>query len=373
MKKLLFSGYYGMKNYGDDLFGIVSNLGLRQYWGDCVTTILGTRIKGEDINFSVPDWFPADSYADIGWIGKACRLLFLLKDQQKADKVIFSGGSLFSSKQSKVRELVIKLSGKNSQLYSGIGVSIGPFESIASEKKIAELLKRFEFLSLRDSASFELAQSFNLDLPVVLSRDLAGLMPLYVPTNKKDKSNNIIKEIGFSPCNFGGSGVVSKNICDAFVRSMEFLKDELNLKVMVLNLNEHQVLGDLRLCEYVCERLLHAGIDNELVSYLNIGVRNMWARIADCEIMVSVRLHGAITAYLCKVPFVLFEYHPKCKNFLDDIGVEANQRIHNDFKSPYTIEDVVCKAVFDYDFPALDSMDYSLQSASNFNLAPWAC
>jgi polysaccharide pyruvyl transferase WcaK-like protein len=37
------------------------------------------------------------------------------------------------------------------------------------------------------------------------------------------------------------------------------------------------------------------------------------------SLFFSERLHGAIMAYLYKVPFCLLEYHPKCTAFLQEI------------------------------------------------------
>jgi len=46
-----------------------------------------------------------------------------------------------------------------------IGVSVGPFNSVAHEKKVIEFMKRMSFLCVRDLKSYELVQSYNLDLP----------------------------------------------------------------------------------------------------------------------------------------------------------------------------------------------------------------
>jgi hypothetical protein len=42
--------------------------------------------------------------------------------------------------------------------------------------------------------------------------------------------------------------------------------------------------------------------------------------IASLNLLLTGRLHGALTAYQLGVPFILDEYHVKCADFLDDIG-----------------------------------------------------
>ena len=44
------------------------------------------------------------------------------------------------------------------------------------------------------------------------------------------------------------------------------------------------------------------------------------------DLVISMRLHGAVLAYLLGVPFALNEYHQKCTDFCDDIGQLGHRR-----------------------------------------------
>ena len=59
-----------------------------------------------------------------------------------------------------------------------------------------------------------------------------------------------------------------------------------------------------------------------------------WKRIAECDVFFGVRLHSGIFAFIADVPFVLVEYHLKCKDFLDDINWPERWRIGDFYKTP---------------------------------------
>lgn len=49
--------------------------------------------------------------------------------------------------------------------------------------------------------------------------------------------------------------------------------------------------------------------------------------IGPCDLMYSIRLHGEIFAAAANIPSLLVEYHQKCTDYLDDIGMEQEWRI----------------------------------------------
>ncbi len=373
MKKITFSGYYGMKNYGDDLFGVVAAQGPDLYWTDIKNKLVCPNIKGTKASYAVPDWFPEDVYADLGYLGKMSRLGFATGSSLFSDKFIFCGGSVFSSNSSGVMNLLSLMYKKRNNFFSAIGVSIGPFDSIASEKKTKEFLKHFEYLALRDKLSFNIAKSFELDCPVVLAGDLAGLIPSFYPikANKKILERSV-KRIGFSPCFLMSDMDKSKKYCDVFIEAINQLKVDIDFDIMVLNLNEHPLIGDSELCKYVYEKLTNQNVRCELINYREDGVISTWKTISLLDAYISVRLHGAISAYLCEVPFALYEYHVKCTEFLNDIGQNELLRITDDFISTEHIKQVIIDLISKNGNNELDISDYCSKAQLNFTKAPWA-
>lgn len=372
MKSVIFTGYYGMRNYGDDLFGVVSAYGARTWWPQFEPTILAPRIAGQSERFSVPGFVSADRYASEGAAGKLIRTFFSAKELLGGGKLVFSGGSLFSSNRSRIMDLAERVSKASGRRFAAIGVSIGPFDSRASEEAVIAFLRRFEYVSVRDRASYELLQGYGLDGRIALGRDLAGLMPaLAGPAARPPRERKVL---GYSPCLIGGRPETTRRIDELFVEAVRRRPD---VEVKVFSLNSHPAHGDTERSRHVHARLAEAGVSAERIEYAQAGVLATWREIGACDAMVSVRLHGAITAYLCGVPFVLFEYHKKCTDFLDDIGQPHPLRAGTDEAA------LAGLAAGDFDRqldallgsplpPALDPARYAAESASHFTQAPWA-
>jgi len=106
---------------------------------------------------------------------------------------------------------------------------------------------------------------------------------------------------------------------------MKQLNKNIDFEVNIICLNQNNINGDLMLCNLAKKLLQLANINAKLIKYKDIGVEETWKEISKLDFFVSVRLHGAITAYLNKVPFYLYEYHEKCTEFLNFIGEETHK------------------------------------------------
>ncbi len=330
MRKVAFSGYYGMGNYGDDLFSIVAILGASKYWPDCTSRLLCPPVSFFDGPVSYPNFIPAVWFQYHNMLGKAVRASVLLSGSCLANHLVFAGGSIFHSGSIDVRDLVFAAR-KKSVKYSAIGVSVGPFKSALDEKKIKDRLGMFDYISVRDRCSYERLSSFNLDAKIVESADLAGVVPLLIPTpQKKEKFDSKVLNIGFSPCFLADRPGRAMDYCKLFINAVERLSKNFPLKVHVICLNQHYKIGDTGLCRYVCDVMNRQGVLCDTTYYQDAGVLETWRMISRLDACFSVRLHGAITAYLCDVPFYLFEYHEKCSKFLSFIGKPPSERLTGD-------------------------------------------
>lgn len=371
MSRIVGGGYYGMKNYGDDLFGIVSAQAAREFWKNDTFRLVCPPIQGFEASYSVPGWFPRDIYASFNALGKASRLAFLIKSVTQADRYVFCGGSVFSSSASGARNTVARFSHLGLAM-SAVGVSIGPFSDAASEREIKALLQRFEYISLRDRASYDIAQSFDLECPVVMAGDLAGLMSRYYPAPRGHKHSQprAAKKIAFSPCNLPENPAKGLGYCNEFVKAITSLKGDVPLEVVLLNLNGHSVQGDRVLCEYTRERLqTECRLNAQIINYSNVGVLGIWRIIAELDSYISVRLHGAISAFLLDVPFSLFEYHPKCSEFLVNIQKEHKLRLSEGGR---VLRNIIIEH-FERKEDLSEMVNYYSNAATlNFSNAPWA-
>ena len=95
-----------------------------------------------------------------------------------------------------------------------------------------------------------------------------------------------------------------------------------------LILNSNESVGDASISKKLSSYLSDNRVSTEIIEYEN-PVESLKV-ISACDMFFSVRLHGGISAYLLNVPFLLVEYHAKCKDFLDYIGFDVENRITAD-------------------------------------------
>lgn len=317
-------GYYGMYNYGDDLFSLLSYRAITENFHP-------TRCDIIDDNFYSVNKNVRKNYSNPNILGQFARLSSYLYSTINTDYFIFCGGSLYSREGLSLAD-TLYLVNFNRYKFQAMGVSVGPFTSKKSEKRVIEILKEYEYISLRDKRSFERVKGFNLDAKVILAGDLAGLGVDYLVSDMDRNRNNDKKIIGFSPCNMGNKQL-AKTYVFRFISSMKRLKKMINFEVNIICLNQNNINGDMALCELAKELLKSLNIESKVIKYKDIGVEQTWIEISKLDFFVSARLHGAITAYLNRVPFFLYEYHEKCTEFLKFIDDDTHDITdsNNDF------------------------------------------
>ncbi len=359
-----------MSNYGDDLFSIVSILGAQRYWANYNPKLLCPQITKFDANYGYPFFFPDHWFQYNNPIGQFVRLTTLISNVLSIDQLIFSGGSIFNSGKTGVRNLVY-WADRRGITYSAIGVSIGPYKTKYDEEKVKTELKRFSYISTRDKVSYERACSYNLKAKIVESADLAGVIPSLInPEGSKEVVEHNSIRIGFSPCYLSDHPDLGKIYCDMFVNAVQASAIMKPIFVNVICLNQHYKIGDVGLCIYTQKELLKKGILSNLIFYNKIGVVGTWRLISNLDAYFSVRMHGAITAYLCDVPFFLFEYHEKCSEFLDFIGKFSQERMPIDtFESDYFLG-IFERVIRAGNPPLLSLHSYCELSERNFLASP---
>ena len=92
-----------------------------------------------------------------------------------------------------------------------------------------------------------------------------------------------------------------------------------------------------------------------------------------CNAFISARLHGAIVAYMCAIPFAIVDYHPKCRDFADDVGLPGDLRIdaHATGQEAFTrMLDTLLNETASR--PALSPDVYAREAQDIFQCAPWS-
>ncbi|PWH86972.1 polysaccharide pyruvyl transferase family protein [Brumimicrobium oceani] len=322
---ILFTGFYGNSNTGDDAFVEVASWGADKLWN-----------KKNNRFLAVDDNLPTTLTPSKGYpltIPKTYRLQDSIL-VRNCDYLISGGGSTIHNKldRSNVKHKAIqrKLSKKNLKI-GGIGVSIGPFKTIEDEKHVEDYLKNIDFLAVRDKASFDYVSSLSLPYKPVNAFDLAALLPNIYNFSPEFKLKNKVKTIGVSVCPHESiqGDLNIKNEIKRNNKTNELLKsiDEtqpVHFKFYIIN--GHHKIGDYQLTLETIKKVNPKSY--EIIEYSK-DTQNIWKSISNCDFMISTRLHAAVFACFSNTPFMLNEYHRKCTDFLFNIGYNEDYRLYD--------------------------------------------
>lgn len=375
--KITLNGYYGFANYGDELFNLTTVLAARRWWSAHRLDILGPPVAGMDADFRVPGWFPPKLYTAPGLAGKLSRLAFLIGAVLRRDLLVYAGGSTLSY-GSIMKKLQRVAAERGVTKFAAIGVSIGPFHDLADEEEAARFLRKFTYFSVRDRKSVELLAKMQVPVKPLLARDLVGALPLLLPPEASQRTAATARDrkiLGISLCHYerlfeGDTALEDRRNAALFEGVAQFVKRE-GAPVRVFCLNTHPRWGDEALSRKLLERLEQQGTEVEWISAKD-NLLGCWHGLAACHAVLSVRLHGAITAYLCGVPFSLVEYHRKCTDLIEDIGQPEALRIRSDCTDPAAVEQILDRLFSKSELPSMPHEAYSREAALNFTQVPWA-
>ncbi len=325
---ILFTGYYGQKNTGDDAFVEVATWGASKFWHKNNNRFLGIESRLPK-TITASKGFPFEIK---GTYNVQSNILL-----NNTNALVYAGGSTIYRELPKdsirLKAIQKKINGKKIKI-GGIGVSIGPFNSIKDEKAVQSYLKQMDFLAVRDQASFDFVNNINnLPYSPVNAFDLAALLPEiyeYKPDNRL-LLNKEMKAIGISVCRY-----------ESLQKDMNYKQEEkrnsmlinlikqldknknIHFKFYVINGNDN--VGDLDLTKETISSSCPKSY--EIISYTK-ETQQIFESIAQCDFVISTRLHAAIFACFAQIPFMLNEYHRKCTDFLNNVGYNTDYRLYN--------------------------------------------
>ena len=304
-------GYYGMHNSGDDALMLAATMGCQRFLDlhelqvSCYRPINLPGYYVQAAPLSDPQHFPGENRLRHYWhaFGK--------------DAVVFGGGSVLHTAQDiNIKRSLVRITGKGYAL----GVGLGPFQNSAAEKACAEFLNECEFVGVRDKHSLALAQSLAPAASVKSTFDLAPLL-LEHPQLFAQRSDH---KQGICVCLCPQERLLGRPEDErARLQSLATALNEVALatgeKITLLDFNGHSQLGDGPVHQEL-RALLSPELEISHIAYQNNPLRVMQI-LASFKVVLGMRLHASILAFLVNTPVISLNYHDKCEGWCEQIGL----------------------------------------------------
>lgn len=321
-RRCLLLGYYGMQNFGDDLFVFIANKVLTEKADDIFIPSPKGEIKGiENIKSVVPGFF-SSIYTKPNKLGAFVRGGALLLGVLLCRRVVFWGGSVFSKKSFGFRYKIINFLSRLGLIECyGFGVSLGPFDGDSDVYEwYRDFFSGFSFLGVRDRASLNISKEMGIHSCSLVNDIACGVSGLEIVVDKAQE-----KTVGLSVCSYeayikNGESERESAYLEDFKKSFLNNIDKTTL-IRLFVLNAHPLVGDLRDSQNLLSYFKENGYNVELVHYQG-NIAEILSKLSGCELMISFRLHGAIPSYVLGIPFILYQYHVKCEEFVRDVQAE---------------------------------------------------
>lgn len=357
------AGYYGMRNSGDDALMYATAWGAKNLL-QAKTTTLGLFGDHQRHN-------PADKQLNLHFIQKFSgqNRIAHYTAAIKSKRIIFGGGSVLHSETdiNMKRHLMSLSSAKNSL---AVGVSLGPFQSTASEKACANFLNECGFVGVRDERSLAIAKCIAPRANVKKTFDLA---PLLLCSDNYQPINNERKGIALALCPVAidPMGKTNKqaekqrveNICQLIIT----IYNNTGENITLLEFNGHLSLGDRSINNPIMARL--KSIIPLTIKPYNPDPFAVLQDLASYKALISMRLHGSVLGYLANTPVLSINYHEKCLGWCQQIGLAKDYQFN---LAEHSIKEVLSPLeqglIHGFTTPSL-SVDKALQMAlSNWSI-----
>jgi hypothetical protein len=108
-QKITLTGFYGMMNFGDDLFAYLGKMASEKWWGNQSIEVLAPKENEGSLLHKIIPKSIRSQYSRTDKVGKTIRLGYAASTLINSDRIVFCGGSLFSSDRSRSIEILSSL------------------------------------------------------------------------------------------------------------------------------------------------------------------------------------------------------------------------------------------------------------------------
>lgn len=240
------------------------------------------------------------------------------------DLIIIGGGGLILSRHN-YHDFILGIKTK----IVTMGISVETALKGNPRKFTQALLHKSEHFLVRDHKSANMIHALNSGVPVKVSSDLTFLVPYdsagVLNTNGTIGINLLPKPQDFNYATLS-SPYLSFMLGQLGRIGFSNILRVISFKEMIERLNKQYTLLPIPL---YCAHQNPSGpiYQKNDVNFLNIyfgKVQDSYSHtlIDQCQVFLSMRLHGAIFAVQKGIPVISFEYLPKNKNFMREVGLE---------------------------------------------------
>ncbi|MGB6606865.1 MAG: polysaccharide pyruvyl transferase CsaB [Atribacterota bacterium] len=310
--KIMISGYYGFNNTGDEAI-LKSMVGaFKEKIPQIKITVLSQNPLQTSQNYQVKAI-------------NRLHLIDIMRCLRDTNLFISGGGGLLQDSTGKgwsiLYYLGLILAAKTVKVPVMIyAQGIGPVNKQINKKLIKWILNKVDLITVRDKPSKELLENLGVVKPsIYVNSDPVFLL-------KKKNINNIIDRhpliqqlinsdnrplIGVSVREYKGNGLDSKSI---FAQAADYLVENYQAKIIFLPFKFDEDV-------YSSEEILSLMKNKAEVLKIKLEPEELLSVLSRLSLLVGVRLHSIIFSSIANIPFVAFNYDPKVKYFVEDLGL----------------------------------------------------
>ena len=310
--KIMISGYYGFNNTGDEAI-LKSMVGaFKEKIPQIKITVLSQNPLQTSQNYQVKAI-------------NRLHLIDIMRCLRDTNLFISGGGGLLQDSTGKgwsiLYYLGLILAAKTVKVPVMIyAQGIGPVNKQINKKLIKWILNKVDLITVRDKPSKELLENLGVVKPsIYVNSDPVFLL-------KKKNINNIIDRhpliqqlinsdnrplIGVSVREYKGNGLDSKSI---FAQAVDYLVENYQAKIIFLPFKFNE---DVR----IIEEILSLMKNKAEVLKIKLEPEELLSVLSRLSLVVGVRLHSIIFSSMANIPFIAFNYDPKVKYFVENLGL----------------------------------------------------
>jgi len=312
MVKIMISGYYGFNNTGDE--AILKSM------------VRAFKEKIPQIKIVVLSHSPLQTSQayQIKTINRL-HLIDIMRCLRDTNLFISGGGGLLQDSTGKGWSilyylgliLVAKIVKVPVMIYAQ---GIGPINKKINKLLIKWILNKVNLITVRDNSSKELLENLEVVKPsIYVNPDPVFLL------KKKDINHTIdsypyIQElinsdnrslIGVSVREYESDGSDSKRI---FAQVADYLIENYKAKIIFLPFKFDEDV-------HISEKILSLMKNKAEVLKIKLEPEELLSVLSRLSLVVGVRLHSIIFSSMVNIPFIAFNYDPKVKYFVEDLGL----------------------------------------------------